>query len=632
MATTASPNQMIPGDARTCSSLRDSGNQARMPPVKQPAHTVWGWALAAACVALGACGGEGRRRAPSSREVAPAAEVDLSGSLPPDAVLTATFRPGDLLALLGALGERNVGLRAGFERSDAGFLLDPGFLPAFGIDGQGPAWFSVRSGPLTGILQAAEDLARVFQAPEQFTRWVVENPLPAAWVHVRLVARRNTEPEVSPADWLGVRAGAVQMFAPSDGPEMWAAALDTTPAEAQAILGALGPLGDYRVALLLDAERPSAIVFVPSRSQITIDWVADAGLGRGGLLAGFKALTEPSTTAGPTGAGAAGGTDRVAGPPAKGETLRLTLAHAPWMLWSRAMAEIEVIGRALSDAQAPLEVRGVQMAQSRQAAALPQQLLGPGSLLFRSTRLSIATTPGDVRVRVEAAYTSRGAKLGALGDGQAPVAARSISGAGSAAITIAGSSRHGRMLDELAPVPALPLDRFLSESLHCGFVCWPALWVGFPSYARQPVASLATIFPEVAAFAEPLNGATGAVFIVETKPKPGVALAARYAGSVAEPQARWHAAVPGFERRIVANGPEPVLVVGNAPGPLDMLSRAIGGAPVPAEALIDADFQGPISSIFGRFSVRVVLGREGLEVDSRFQLLPLAPAPENTAP
>lgn len=139
------------------------------------------------------------------------------------------------------------------------------------------------------------------------------------------------------------------------------------------------------------------------------------------------------------------------------------------------------------------------------------------------------------------------------------------------------------------------------------------------------MAALGTIFPEVAGFAEPLVGATGAAFIVQTQPKPGFGLAARYGKSLAEPQARWRAALPALEQRAVATGAEPVLLVGNAPQALDTLARSVGGAAVPTAALVDAEFQGPISSIFGRFGVRITLGREAMQVESRLALLPLAP-------
>lgn len=571
--------------------------------------------------ALPACGG-GRKSA-AGDAAAPSPPADFSGALPQDAPLTATFEPGALVSLIGALGERNVPLRSAFGRSDAGFLLDPGFLPAFGIDPARPAWFSVRSGPVSGVLQTSEDLVRVFQAPDQFGRWVAENPPPPAWVHVRLLAHRAAGREVSPADWLGGRYGAVQMLGPTDAPEMWAAALDSTPARAQAVQTALAGLGAYRLAVLLETTRPAALVLVDTPTQVAVDWVADAGFGAGGLLAGLVALTAPpAATENP-------GTDRVAGAPAKGEALRMHVVHAPWIRWSRAMAEIEVVTEALADAQTPIEVRGTRLAQARRAAALPEQLLGPGALLFRASRISLRATPSDLLVQVEASYTSRAARLGALGDGQAPVAARSLSGAGAAAVTVAGSPRHARTFDELAPLPALPLDRFVSETLHCGFVCWPALWAGLPGYARQPVAALGTIFPEVAGFAEPLTGATGAAFIVETHPKPGFALAARYGRSLAEPQARWRAALPALEQRAVASGAEPVLLVGNAPAAMDTLARGVGGAAVPTAALVEAEFQGPISSMFGRFGLRVTLGREAMLVESRLALLPLAPPLES---
>lgn len=584
----------------------------------RPARKSWpALAALALAAALPACGGP--RKSASADRPAPAPPADFSGALPQDAPLTATFEPAALTALIGALGERNVPLRSAFARSDAGFLLDPEFLPAFGVDAARPAWFSVRSGPVSAVLQTSEDLVRVFQAPEQFARWVAENPPPPAWVHVRLLAHRAAGREVSPADWLGLRYGAVQMLAPVDAPEMWAAALDTSPARAQAVQTALAGLGAYRLVVLLETNRPTALVLVETPTQVSVDWVADAGFGAGGLTAGLIALTAPpAATENP-------GTERVAGAPAKGEALRLHVVHGPWIRWSRAMAEIEVVTEALADAQTPIEVRGARLAQARRAAALPEQLLGPGALLFRASRLSVRATPSDVLVQVEASYTSRAARLGALGDGQAPVAARSLSGAGAATVTVAATPRHGRTFDELAPLPALPLDRFVAETLHCGFVCWPALWAGLPGYARQPVAALGTIFPEVAGFAEPLAGATGAAFIVQTQPKPGFGLAARYGKSLAEPQARWRAALPALEQRAVATGAEPVLLVGNAPQALDTLARSVGGAAVPTAALVDAEFQGPISSIFGRFGVRITLGREAMQVESRLALLPLAP-------
>lgn len=583
-------------------------------------------ALVAALAVLLALGCGGPRGGGRSRSAAPAPapEEDLAALLPLDAPLTAAARPGELVALLGELTARNVALQASLSRSDVGFLLDPAFFPALGLDAGKPAWFSVRAGPVAAVLQVAEDLARVLQAPEQLDRWLADRTLPAAWSHVRLVGQRKGPS--APETWLGDRYGAVQVLDAGEPAEMWAAAFEIAPERAAALVAALAPLGQPRVCLLLEARRPTAVVLSGAPPRLVVDWVQDAGLGAGGLVEGLLALAAP-----PAGRESAEGPERVAGAPAKGEALRLAITHGPWIRWARATAEVEVVERTLAglrDGGTSVEARGAEMAQARRAAALPETLLGPGALLFRATRLSLRRAGDSLLLDVEAPYTSRAARLGELGDGQAPLSSRSVTGAGVAAVTVAASARHARVMDEVAPHPPLPLDRFLGEVLGCGFVCWPALWAAIPSYARQPVAALGTVFPEVAAFAEPMTGAMGAVFVVESQPKPALALAVRYGHGLAEVQARWRAAVPSFEQRPIAAGPEPVLVLGNAPSGLDLLARAVGGAAVPALALVDGDFAGPVGTIFGRFGVRLVLAKDALQLQSRWTLLPLAPPPQ----
>jgi hypothetical protein len=548
-------------------------------------------------------------------------EADLSARLPADAPLTGTFRPERLVALLDAVAERHLALATSFQRSDAGFLRSRTFYDELGLDATRPAWFSVRSGPETRVLQMADDLARVLQAPDQYARWVAENPLPGAWRHVRLVGFRRAGAGAAFEAWLGERYGAVQILGPADPPEMWAAALEASPSQVGAVLAALAPLGAWRVVLLLEASRPTAIVLGGDATHLVADWVQDAGFGAGGLIDGLAGLARADADAGLAG-------ERIAGAPARDEVVRLNLVHLPWVRFTRVQAEIEVVAEALMATSLPLEVRGAQFAAARRAAALPELLLGPGALIFRSTRLSVAHADRAVTLEVVAPYTARGAKLGTLGDGTTPVSGRAIAGAGAAAVTVAVGPNLGRTLDETAPVPTLPLDRFLAETLTCGLVCAPALWTAVPGYARRPVVSLGAVFPEVGPFAEPLTGAGGTAFVVESRPRPGIALAASYGRSVAEPGARWRAAVPSFEQRAVAAGSEAVLVVGNAPHLVDLLVRGVGGAATPTEALVDATFAGPLGPLFGKFDLRLTLASEALELRSRLNWLPLAPAPE----
>lgn len=579
------------------------------------------------CLALmiSACGGSSPARRsrverPPATEL-PAAEADFSGRLPVDAPLTATFRPDGLIAFFDAIAARHLALAASFHRSDAGFIRSRAFFEALGLEPGRPAWFSVRSGPERRVLQVADDLARVLQAPDQFARWGAENPLPGAWRHVRLVGHRRPAPDDAFESWLGERVGAVQVLGPADAPGMWAAALDANPTQAAAVLAGLASLGTYRAVLLLEAERPAAVILSGDATHVIADWVQDAGFGADGLidaLAGLSAAEADPALAG----------ERLSGAPARGEFLRLHVAHGPWIRFTRAAAEIEVVAAALAATSLPLELRGAQFAVARRAAALPDLLLGPGALLFRASHLSFVNTDSALTVMVDAPYTARGAKLGTLGDGTTPLSPRAIAGAGAAAVTIASGSLHGRVLGEIAPAPTLPLDRFLADVFTCGLVCFPALWSALPAYSRRPVESLATVFPEIRPFGEPLKGAGGVAFVVESQPRPAIALAAGYGRSLTEPQARWRAALPTFEQRAVAAGADGTLVVGNAPHLVDRLARAIGGAPTPLEALIDGTFAGPISPLFGTFDLRITLGRDALEVQSRMSWLPLAPPPE----
>ena len=610
-------------------------------------------------VLLSACGGG--RKSTVAGGTPPDVEADFSSMLQPDAPLTAAVRPDDLRGLLEDLIDRSVGLQAILHHSDASLLLDPGFLPAFDIDGARPAWVAVRGGPVAGLLESAEDVSRVLQAPDQLSRWLADNPPPAAWRHVRLVGYRrvaapgapDTPLSVEGAEaWLGEHMGALQTLAPTDTSEMWAAALDCAPDVATRTQATLAALGDYRLILLLDAHTPTAVAIsgvrrpggqsaVDERTEgashgpvgVSIDWVEDVGLRPGGLLAGLDALVHvggAAPTGRPNDAGSGAG-ERISGSPSHAEIARLNIAHTPWIRWSRAMAEAEVLVRALRDPELPLENRGAMVQDARRAAARPEALVGPGALLFRTSRLSLGRVHDVVTLDIDADYTSRSRKLGQLGDGQAPLPASAIVGAGVAAVTVAAGARHARAFDEVAPLPVDSLDRFLGDVLVCGYACWPAVWTSIPSYARQPGAAVGSVFPEVAPFAEPLTGALGAAFVVEGAPKPGLALAVRYGRGLAEPQARWRAAVPTLEQRAVHAGDDPVLVLGNHADALELVSRSVGGAAVPAEALVDGDFSGPVSTLFGRFSVRLLLGAQALQVQTRWTLLPLAPPSEADA-
>ncbi len=586
-----------------------------------------GWIAGCGALALcvSACGGSSPARRTrlerSPGDATPVAEADFSGHLPVDAPLTATFRPDGLIAFFDAIAARHLALATSFHRSDAGFLRSRAFFEALGLEPGRPAWVSVRSGPERRVLQMADDLARVLQAPDQYARWVAENPLPGAWRHARLVGHRRPAPDGAFEVWLGERVGAVQVLGPADAPEMWAAALDASPGQVAAVLAGLAPLGAYRAVLLLEAERPAAVVLSGDATHVVADWVQDAGFGAGGLIDGLAGLSGAEAEPALTG-------ERVSGAPARGELLRVHVAHGPWIRFTRAAAEIEVVAAALAATSLPLEVRGAQFAGARRAAALPDLLLGPGALLFRASRLSVVHTETALTLTVSAPYTARGAKLGTLGDGATPVTPRAIAGAGAAAVSIAPGPQHGRVLDEVAPAPTLPLDRFLADTLTCGLVCFPALWSALPAYGRRPVESLAAVFPEIRPFGEPLASAGGVAFVVESQPRPAIALAAAYGRSLAEPQARWRAALPTFEQRAVATGGDGALVVGNAPHLVDRLARGIGGAPTPMEALVDGTFAGPLGPLFGAFDLRVTLGRDALEVQSRLAWLPLAPPPE----
>lgn len=605
-------------------SLRRSGSRAY--PLRR--------SLTATCAVVGlwallfsGCGGPRAKRAPGgdatgpARPTAPAAEADLSVRLPADAPLTATFRPEGLIAVLDAVAARHLALATSFQRSDAGFLRARAFYEALGVEPGRPVWIAVRAGAETRVLQIADDLARVLQAPDQYARWVAENPLPGAWRHVRLVGHRRPAAEAAFETWLGERYGAVQVLGPGDPPEMWAAALETSSGQAAAVLAGLAPLGAYRVVLLLEAERPTAVVLSGDATTVVADWVNDAGFGAGGLIDGLSGLIRSD-------AGDTSAAERVTGAPARGELLRLHVAHGPWIRFTRAQAEIEVVSTALAAERLPLEVRGAQFAQARRAAAMPERLLGPGALLFRASRLSVAHTETALTLVVSAPYTARGGKLGALGEGTTPVSPRAIAGAGAAAVTVAVGAHHGRVIEEVAPAPTAPLDRFLADTLTCGLVCFPALWSSVPAYARRPVESLGAVFPEVRGFGEPLRGAGGTAFIVESQPRPAIALAAAYGRALAEPQARWRAAVPAFEQRTVLLGGEAAVVVGNASHLVERLARGVGGAPTPMEALLDGTFAGPVGPLFGAFDLRVTLAKDALEVRSRLNWLPLAPPPE----
>jgi hypothetical protein len=574
-------------------------------------------------VAVAACGGPPSRRSPSGPSDAP--PPDLSSALPPDAAFTATFFPAAWRALTEALGQRAVGLDQAFRKSDAGFTVEAELWPALGIDERAPAWLAVRGGPVPALLELSDDLERVLNAPDAVAAWLNETPMPAAWLHVRLVGTPTTTP---PGDatalWLSERFGAIQSVGLDEGSDALAVALESDPHRVAPLHAALVLRGQGRVHRLLEATTPTLVVVSRGPDRVLVDLVQDRGVGPGALAAGLEAALNPSLPADDV-------LDRVDGPPARGEALRAVVAHRSFARWARAMGDAEVVRAALQSELIPPEARAAQVQRGRRDAGLPERLAATGLDLFRASVIRVRSTDAALLVDVESRYTSRAAPLGQLGRGHAAVPHRLLQSTAAVRLTLATPGAPAlQVLDEVAPEASVPLDLHLAEAMRCGFVCWPSLWTALPAYGRKPIESFGAVFPEVTTFAAALAGAQGVSATVVFEPTAGFALAQRPALQTTVARTTAQRAFEGVEHRAVVAPDGPVELLGNDAGQLGALERALSSSDAVAREtplLLELSVAGALSTVFRGADLRLGFEAEAMHLGLVLAWLPLAPTP-----
>lgn len=577
----------------------------------------------AVCVAVAACGGPPSRRPPSSPTDSP--PPDLSSALPADAAFTATFLPAAWRSVTEALGQRAVGLDQAFRKSDAGFTLDAELWPALGIDERAPAWLAVRGGPVPALLELSDDLERVLSAPDTVAGWLTETPMPAAWLHVRLVGiPATTPPGDATALWLSERFGAIQSVGLDEGSDALAVVLDSDSHRVSPLHAALVLRGPGRVHRLLEASTPTVVVVSRGSDRVVVDLVQDRGLGPGALAAGLEAALNASLPADDV-------LDRVDGPPARGEALRAVVAHGSFARWARAMGDAEVVRTALQSELIPPEARAAQVQRGRRDAGLPERLAATGLELFRASVIRVRSTETALVVDVESRYTSRAAPLGQLSRGHAAVPHRLLLSSAAVRLTLSTPGAPAlHVLDEVAPGASVPLDLHLAEVMRCGFVCWPSLWTALPAYGRKPIESFGAVFPEVTTFATALAGAQGVSATVAFEPTAGFALAQRphLQRTVAGTAAR--RTFEGVEQRVVAAPDGPVELLGNDAGQLAALERGLSSSDAAAREtplLLELSLSGALSTVFRGADLRLGFEAEAMHLGLVLSWLPLAPTP-----
>ncbi|MCA9542190.1 MAG: hypothetical protein KC620_25010, partial [Myxococcales bacterium] len=322
----------------------------------------------AALLAAFALGCAGRPTAPPALPGAP----DHGDALPFGAPIVGVARPHALTKALTRLG------------SPLSLLMDGDrWMEAVGLDGSRPVWFAARLEPELALLRAADDATRLLTedlraappdtadtfAPLQINAWLNDNPLPAAFLHVRLAG----EAPGPPARSLGDYFGALQSASLSDPPETVASVLGVPPEALAAAQPCLKRLAAARFHRLLTASAPTLLVAQPGG---VIDVLVDQDVGEGALLAGLQALPECDETDIDGRIGA-----RIAGPPTKAEVIRAHLDVAAWLRALRTAAAVSALRRLASDAR-PIALRARSFEEARKQGEIATRLVAPARGAF----------------------------------------------------------------------------------------------------------------------------------------------------------------------------------------------------------------------------------------------------------
>lgn len=532
----------------------------------------------------------------------PPPPLDLADALPIDAPLTGVVRPS---AVEGPL-RTHVPIAADHPALQP---LTPDRLAALGFDPDRPLWIAVRGGPLLAVRRAADDAERVLAAPDALpasavpafaldpafapdpgpadptapalAQWFDGNPLPPAWLHLRLVGPRPpvdpAAPDPDPTRALSAAHGALQTAALDGPPETLAAALGVDPAALAALdLDAPG----LAVHRLLDAPHPTLVVTRHAPDRLVVDYIWDWELGPHALLDALATLPERRT---PDPAVVSLPPDhRIMHPPAPDEIARLRLDHARATDTAHLLGEVAALQGVLGQGRLPVPPLDALRADRRHAER-PRRLMAPAADAFVATGLVVSLDPagaalgdraGDpaparsgpngedpasprppvdpLRVRLTLDYAPRAHRLATLRDGRPPIdhAAAVAPTRGEAApflatLALAPATAAATLTAHLH-APDRDLGAHLADTVDCGLPCLPALWTTPIAYARDP-AALAAQLTGHAALAPALADATGAAFaLAPLGPRPvGVAAAAvSYPPPATVPRALWSSLEP----------------------------------------------------------------------------------------
>ena len=589
------------------------------------AHTIAIAALLA--VTLAACGG-----APDVPTPPP--PPDHSAALPSDAALVGVSRPASLARLIDDLAARSPVSMQHLGRSPAGVLAMTDWAPALGVDPSAPVWFALRIGPSHAVQRCAEDIEKVLDAPDyaDFPTWLREHPLPATWLHVRLVATRLNAGALD--DYLSQRFGALQVSRPDDGISALAAALEIDETTAQRVTAAATATPGERVVIyrLLDEMLPTAIAVRRTTDRVVADWIQDQDLGDGALGAGLVAALEAPT----------GGT--APGRPDDDEPLRLDLEHARWLDAVRTVGELAVLHVALTEEEL-LDDRLEVVRRGRAIAHTPGRLFAVSGDMFSGTRLSLRRGRADadanrLTVDISARYGIAGRKLAALTDGVAPIDHVGARAKAPFVLTLATAPASWQpTLRAMGTPPSIPLNAHLTAVIQCGIACAPALWSALPRYGRGLVDATASLFPEVIGLAPGLQVASAATVAVRRTPTPGFAAAFYYRGAEADAgRAGWKQVEAELKTSWRAVGLDHVLLVGNDASIFEALETVLKDPERPplqvAHPALQLGVELPptLSSAFERLDLELAFEPEAMTIGVALALRPILSAAPRPSP
>lgn len=493
----------------------------------------------------------------------PPPPLDLADALPIDAPLTGVVRPR---AVEGPL-RTHIPIAADHPALRP---LSPDRLAALGFDPDRPLWIALRGGPLLAVRRAADDAERVLAAPDAppasadpadpndadpafapdpgpdeptapaLAQWFDDNPLPPAWLHLRLVGPRPpidpAAPDPDPTRALSATHGAIQTAALDGPPETLAAALGVDPGALAALdLDAPG----LAVHRLLDAPHPTLVVTRRAPDRLVVDYIWDWELGPHALLDALAALPERRT---PDPAAVDVPPDhRIMYPPAPDEIARLRLDHARATDTAHLLGEVAALQGVLGQGRLPVPPLDALRADRRRAER-PRRLMAPAADAFVASALVVSLDPtgaplgastaspdsagppsepaplvDPLRIRLTLDYAPRAHRLATLRDGRPPIdhaaAVAPIRGEVApflATLALAPATAAATLTAHLH-APDRDFGAHLTDTVDCGLPCLPALWTTPIAYARDPAALAARLTGE-AALAPALADATGAAF------------------------------------------------------------------------------------------------------------------------